>query len=209
MDDSERPDKIALNFTDPEGLVVLLKHDKEDSGYYYVKHIFKDNVHISVPDESNFAYLQISFHVERINDTIMIKNGVDVYEEFYFIDGNECLVIKNDAVESGYELSVIVEDGEFRYSKTNWKYYTPQTFEGIVEAYESDKDFYHELGTLAIEGGKVTFVPETTRTFGEWYQSDLNSFRNYRDKYQAKTFTELKAIYEQYAKEGRKMEFFE
>ncbi|MBE6709117.1 MAG: hypothetical protein E7578_07750 [Ruminococcaceae bacterium] len=207
LDDFQKPEKIALRFTDAEGLVLFMEISP-DQYVYSVKYITNGNVSVSMNTEDKFFYMQRGFFVKYCSDVIIVQNGEEAFSDYYVFKDDRYTIIENYANVSGYTLDIIKSDaGEFLYYKYNWKYAKPKYLGGLVDAYESDADFYRENGKMSVENGEVIFDAEDVMTVGEWYQSDFFPYKNYRDKHGAETFREFAEIFKQYVSEGRENEF--
>lgn len=211
MSDFEKPTKIALRFTDAEGLTICMDSAESDYGihYYYVKYIFNGVVDIPVFSNKQFEYRYVGFEVRHKNGTTIIENsdGHGGYVTDYIIKDNEYYILENDATETGYSLSVYFESvGGLGYTKTASKYHV-NSFEAFLMAYESDEDFYMEYGSVAFENGEIIFVANETITIGEG--RPFSVIDKYYEKYGVGSLSELVEIYKQYLAEGRQTEFLE
>ena len=206
LDISKRSERIALRFTDAEGLTILM--EIADDGYYYDKHIFNDNISVSI-DEDRFAYGQRGFFVGYNNGVTIVQDGENPYVKYHIFKGTDYEVLENDATESGYALDIYLSnDNEWIYSKGDWKYHTALSISGLIDVYESEDDFYCEHGWVSFVNGKVMFEQEYTMTIGEYYKSDSFTYRESKEKYDAETFAEYAELYRQFVSEGRENEFY-
>jgi len=209
LDKSERPEKIALKFTDLEGLMLLVEPIWTLDDYYPVLHIRKGDVDINV-ENNNYFRLDGPMSIEHKNGTIMFiaGSGSGDYTKYYIIQNNEYYILENEPWEDGYRLDIILSDnGEFAYSKLNTKYFVRDPVSLII-AYESDDDFYDEEGRVSFENGEAAFVTETVRTFGESGWSANEHIVKFYEIHGVTSIAELKAVYEQLLEEGRTSEFY-
>lgn len=209
MDDADKPEKIALRFTDIGGLTILMELVRKESwSNYCVKHIFNNDIDILVTDETEFIYQERTFWLENCADITIINCGYEYDTLYYIINGNKYDKIRNNALETDYVLEFFENETEIIYKKTDFQFYKTNNFPDLVEVYESNDDFYSERGRLVFENGEAVLIPESTMSYGEWYQADEYNWKHLRDRYGAGDFAELAEIYRQYESEGRGLEFF-
>ena len=204
---SDKPAKIALRFTDAEGLVAYM--NQADLGYYYITHLQKNSLDVPLSINYGLSYGNNGFSISHESGITIIEltGGLHVFSRYHIIKGEEYNFISNTAAESGYALYVSVDDnGELSYRKHNEKYHRHSPLEKLL-ACESEDDFYCEDGTLYFENGTAVYVAESSMTLGEYFNSDNFDLKRFRDKYGVKSFGELAELYKQYLSEGRESEF--
>ena len=213
MSEADKPEKIALRFTDAEGLTVLAElADETELGYQYsIKRAITENVEVVF--KSGFVYYGHSFFVQKTDDTIIIQDstlgGKKNCTEYHIIKGNEYHSVLNRFNEDGYVLSLHTSNGEVTYSKDSIQYYyAKQSFPSLADAYVSEDDFYSEYGTVNFENGKIKYTVETASTIGDLLSGET-VYKEYAKRFKVNTFGDLVGIYKQYKAENRENEFWE
>jgi len=209
MSDADKPKKIALRFTDAEGLTAYM--EQSELGSYFITHLQKNSLDVPLSENDGLYYGNngVSFSHKSGTTIIEIAGGLHVFSNYHIIKGEEYNLIKNTAAKSGYALYVSMDDsGELTYRKYNEKYHRYSS-EEILLAYESDDDFYNENGTLYFENGTAVYEAESSMTIGEYFNSDNFELKAPRDRYGVKSMSELAELYRQYVSEGKQREFME
>jgi len=203
MDESEKPKRIALRFTDAEELMLLVETD-----WYNVRYIINDKLTISTSSRGNFYLDKRGRLPVEYRDGITIVShcgDYNIFADYYIMCNNQYYYIEN---ESGYTLEIsLTDEGEIKYYKQNRKFVV-NNMDALIMAYESDDDFYSEEGLLSFENGEIKYKAETVKTFGESGWSNDSAFADLYKKHGVTTFAELKAVYEKLMEEGRISEFY-